>query len=266
MKKLRLFIAGAFVLGALASCEKEEVTTNENEVVEPQTSMTKDPVSSGNGGSLAQFTIIGDYLYTIDYKTLNVFHLADADNPALSESIDMGVGMETVFHENGRLFVGATDGVHIYDVTDPRSPIEVSEFDHVTSCDPVVANDNYAVATLRGGTECGGSLSQLDILDISDINNPTLIGEVQLMNPYGLGFSNVNENIIYVCDGFDGLKAYDLSNPTDPDLVMLDPSLEAIDIIADGSDNLIVLTRAGVYQFDASNPTSLIQRSFITVE
>jgi hypothetical protein len=264
MKKLRLIFAGAFVLGALASCEKEEVATNEQDAQDNVT--TKDQVTSGYGGSLAQFTIVDNYLYTIDYRTLNIFLLDDAENPALTESIDMGVGMETVFHENGRLFVGANDGVHIFDISDPRSPQEVCEFNHVTSCDPVVANDNFAFATLRGGTECGGSLSQLDIIDISDLNNPQLVGEKNLVNPYGLGLSNVNGNILYVCDGYTGLKAYEISNTWNADMVMERSDLEALDIISDENNNLIVLTRGGIYQFDASNPIDLIEKSVIPVQ
>lgn len=264
MKKVRLFIAGAFVLGALASCEKEDITTNDDSST--QENATKNMVSTGNGGSLAQFTIVDDHLYTIDYKTLNIFSLSDPDNPQKTESIDMGIGMETVFHENGRLFIGANDGVHIYDITEPRNPQEISTFQHVTSCDPVIANENYALATLRGGTECGGSLSELDVISISDIYNPELIGSVELNNPYGLGFSNVDANIVYVCDGFDGLKAYSIANPGNPKLLMTYDNLEAMDVIAQENDNLIVLSREGIYQFDASNPTQLNQNSFIPVQ
>lgn len=263
MKKLRFFIAGAFVLGALASCDKEEVLTNDGST---SNHASKNMASGGNGGSLAQFTIVDDYLYTIDYRTLSIFSLNDPDHPALTERIDMGVGMETVFYENGRLFIGANNGVHIYDITDPRSPQEVSTFDHVTSCDPVIANSNYALATLRGGTACGASLSQLDVIDISDIYQPTLIGEVELTNPYGLGFSNVNSDVVYVCDGTDGLKIYSIANPTNPKLLTTYASIEALDVMADGADNLIVLSREGIYQFDASAPTSLTQRSFIPVQ
>lgn len=264
MKNIKLLIAGAFVLVALAACEKEEITTNDS--TETPDNTTKNMVSTGNGGSLAQFTIVDDHLYTIDYKTLNIFSLSDPDNPQKTESIDMGVGMETVFHENGRLFIGANDGVHIYDISEPRNPQELSTFQHVTSCDPVIANENYAIATLRGGTDCGGSLSQLDVISISDIYNPQLIGEVELMNPYGLGFSNADANIIYVCDGLDGLKAYSIANPTSPKLLMSFDNIEAMDVIAEENDNLIVLSREGIYQFDASNPTQLDQRSFIPVQ
>lgn len=265
MKKFRYIIAGAFLFGALVSCEKEDVTTNEeDQTVQPA---TKNQLSSsGNGGSLAQFTIVGDYLYTIDYKTLNIFSLVDPSSPLLTETINMGVGMETVFHRNGRLFIGANDGVHIYDISNPRNPQPVSEFEHVTSCDPVVANDHYACATLRGGTECGGSLSQLDIIDISDIYNPTLVGEYQLGGPYGLGFANGSETILYVCDGYDGLKAFDISDENNPQLIMTFDNVYPKDIIVEEDNNIIVLAMSGVYQFDATNPTNLVQKSVIIVE
>lgn len=265
MKKLKFIFAGALLMGSLASCEKEEVTTNEEEV--QPIIQTKDQASTGLGGSLAQFTIVDEYLYTIDYRTLNIFFLGNSENPELTESIDMGVGMETVFHQNGNLFVGANDGVHIYDISDPRSPMEVSKFEHMTSCDPVVANDQYAFATLRGGTECGGSLSQLDVIDISDIYMPHQVGQAQLTNPYGLGISNVDANILYVCDGYAGLKAYDISDGGwGIEAVMQRDDLEALDVISDDNANLIVLTRGGIYQFDASNPTELVQKSVITVQ
>lgn len=264
MKNLKNIIAGAFIIGALVACDKEEVTPQEEN--NNNTTMTKDQASSGYGGSLAQFTIVDDYLYTIDYKTLNIFYLAgDVENPALTESINMPVGMETIFHQDGRLFIGANDGVHIYDISNPRSPVELSQINHITSCDPVVANGDVCIATLRGGTACGGNISLMDIIDISDINNPQIINELELINPYGLSFSAENSNIVYICDGYDGLKAFDISDFNNINEVMSRPDLEAFDIIAN-NDNLIVLTRTGIYQFDATNPTDLVETSFISVQ
>ncbi len=265
MKNLKNILAVACISAAIISCEKEEVTPVEDSST-PVATTKNAQAGPGIGGSLAQFTIVEGYLYTIDYKTLNIFSLSNPDMPSLSEKIDMGVGMETVFHQDGYLYIGANDGVHIYDISNPRSPMEVSDYEHVTSCDPVVANGDIAVATLRGGTECGGNLSQLDVIDISNIYSPELVGEVELSNPYGLGFSSSNANIVYVCDGYDGLKAYDISNITDPQLIMTMSDLEALDIISTADNNLIVLTTTGVHQFDATNPTQLVEKSVIQIQ
>lgn len=263
MKKLKKYMFVALCGAALISCEKEEVTTLDNNNATVQ---TKNQLSSGLGGSMAQFTIIDNYLYTVDYKSLKVFHISNPSSPELLETIDLGVGIETIFPQNDLLYIGTQTGVLIYDVTNPRQPEEVSEFEHVTSCDPVVANDNYAFATLRGGTACNGNLNELDIIDISDIENPTLVATQELSNPYGLGISSANENIIYVCDGIGGLRAYDVSDLDDIELVMHLENMEAIDIISAEDNLLVVLTRQGVSQFDASNPLELVEKSTISIQ
>lgn len=260
MKKLKIVLLAALCGAVVMSCEKEDATQVENE------NKTMNQVSTGTGGSMAQFTIIGSYLYTVDYKSLKVFLISDPANPELLETINLGVGIETIYPENDHLFIGTQNGVLIYDVTNPRSPEKVSEVDHVTSCDPVIANDHYAIATLRGGTPCNGNLNVLDIIDIEDLSNPILVASRELINPYGLGFANTNENIVYVCDGYAGLKAYDISNLEMIEEVMFMEELHALDVIAREDNSLVVLTRQGIYQFDASNPTSLIQKSFIGIQ
>ncbi|MCH2234942.1 MAG: hypothetical protein MK078_11885 [Crocinitomicaceae bacterium] len=258
MKMFKKYIAVAAIVPLMFACEKEEITTEteENPVV------TKSQITTGIGGSMAQFTILGDYLYTVDYKTLNVFHIVNPDQPTLLEKIDLGIGIETIYPENDHLFIGTQDGVKIYDVTNPRSPMPVSEFDHVTACDPVIANDEYALATLRGGTECGGNLSELMVLDITDLANPFEVTATALENPYGLGFVGANEDLVYICDGWDGLKIYDISEIENPEMVMQFSDLESIDVIEENGV-LVVLTTMGVYQFNAENPLALEEISVI---
>ncbi|MFT5819940.1 MAG: hypothetical protein ACI8ZM_001165 [Crocinitomix sp.] len=258
MKNLKIYMFAALCSAAVMSCEKSDNLDGSND--------TKNQITSGLGGSMAQFTIIDNYLYTVDYKSLKVFHISDAANPELLETINLGVGIETIYPQNDHLFIGTQNGVRIYDVTNPRSPEAVSEIDHVTSCDPVVANDNYAVATLRGGTPCNGNLNQLDVIDISDLENPILMISEDLINPYGVGFVAENENLVYVCDGYAGLKVYDITDIENIELVMHKEDLEAIDVIPAAENLLVVLTRQGVYQFDSTNPLELVERSFISVQ
>ena len=71
MKNLKNYLLGAFAIVALVSCEKDELPQNE------MNAPTKSALNGGLGGSMQQFTIIGDYLYTVDYKTLKVFHLSN---------------------------------------------------------------------------------------------------------------------------------------------------------------------------------------------
>ena len=123
-----------------------------------------------------------------------------------------------------------------------------------------------AIATLRGGTECGGNLNEFDLFDISDIYHPQVIARHQLSNPYGVGFSLNDENIVYVCDGIDGLKAFDISDTENIERVMYMDNIEAIDVISTDENSLIVLGRNGIYQFDSTDPINLVQTSFISAQ
>ena len=120
-----------------------------------------------------------------------------------------GGQFETLFLQKEFLFVGATNGMHIVDASDEFNPYFVSGFSHATACDPVVAFGNTAYITVRGGTTCGAIEDQVNVIDITDIANPSLISTYLLNQPYGLGIKN---DVLYVCCGSDGLKVFDATN------------------------------------------------------
>ena len=160
----------------------------------------------GQGGSLARFKIVGDYLYAVDSHNINVFDISDMDNPADLEDVFAGFDIETIFYNGEYLFLGSMRGMYIYNLSVPASPEFVSEFQHGTACDPVVVDGDYAYVTLRGGNNCGAIESGLFIVDISNISNPELAVSYPLDEPYGLG---VKDDKLFVCDGASGLKVYD---------------------------------------------------------
>ena len=161
---------------------------------------------TGQGGSLARFKIVEDYLYAVDSHNINVFHISDLENPEDLEDVYAGFDIETIFNRGDHLFLGSMRGMYIYDITDPATPTFVSEFEHGTACDPVVVDGDYAYVTLRGGNNCGALESGLFIVDISDIANPELAIDYPMDEPYGLG---IKDEKLFVCDGSSGLKVYD---------------------------------------------------------
>lgn len=84
-------------------------------------------------------------------KTVDI---ANAEKMSIVDSIDVSRNMETLFLLGEKLFVGTTTGMLIYDVSDATKPGLISHYDHITACDPVVADENYAYVTLRSGTRC----------------------------------------------------------------------------------------------------------------
>lgn len=259
---IKNYIIVSMSIFMILSCSKEDIKPNS---VNQANSVKNLGATSSQNGSLAQFVMIDDYLYTVDYKSIKIFDVSSVESTQLITSINLGVGIETIHAYEDYLFIGTNTGVKIFNAVNPTNIEETSEFEHVTSCDPVVANSDIAASTLRGGTECGGDINELDIIDISDINHPTLITTVSLDSPYGLSFSKTNSNIIYICDGLSGLKAFDISNYKDINEIMTIDSFFAKDIIVTTNQTIIVLAQDGIHQFDAINPINLVEKSLIPV-
>jgi len=107
---------------------------------------------------------------------------------------------------------------------------------------------------------------QIQIIDIRNIKAPTLLGSTELENPYGLGFSANNSNIMYICDGYGGLKGFDISTDLEnPELVLHNQNIMARDVISTDNNILIVLGMNGIHQFDNTDPLNLIQKSIINI-
>ncbi|MEO1010230.1 MAG: hypothetical protein AAFX53_02935 [Bacteroidota bacterium] len=170
---------------------------------------TADTDNTGQGGSLARFKIVGDFLYAVDSHNINIFEISDLANPQAREDVFAGFDIETIFNQGEHLFLGSMRGMYIYDISSPEKPEFVSEFVHGTACDPVVVDGDYAYVTLRGGNGCGATDSGLYIVDISDISVPELKVFYPLDGPYGLG---IKDEKLFICDGDSGLKVYDKTN------------------------------------------------------
>lgn len=170
----------------------------------------------GTGGSYARFQINNNALYTIDSYQLNVFNISNPSTTFYDKAVYLnewfGSGQfETLFIQKEFLFVGATNGMYTVDASDEFNPFFVSGFSHATACDPVVVFENTAYITVRGGSTCGAIEDQVNVIDITDISNPTLISTYLLNQPYGLGIKN---GVLYVCCGSEGLKVFNAANST----------------------------------------------------
>lgn len=221
----------------------------------------------GAGGSMARFTIVDNNLYVLDGNTMFVYDITDASNPKEINSIAMDFNVETVFPHEGQLFIGGTEGMYIYDNTDPTNPRFLSKFEHAVACDPVVVEGNYAYVTLRSGGPCDRAINQLDVVDISDLKNPTLVSNSQMHNPHGL---SVKGNTMYLCDGNQGFKVFDITNKNAilDNLKFADRNiLKAYDVITNEENGtVIVVGKEGIFQYDAMDPQKLQQISKITIE
>lgn len=218
----------------------------------------------GIGGSMARFTIANNTLYVVDNSSLLLFNLSNPNAPSQGVTTHLGWNIETIFPYGNHLFIGSQSGMHIYSVSNPSSPVRISVYEHIDACDPVVVDDKYAYVTLRDGTDCHTFTNQLEVVDIQNLANPHKIAEYPMTNPHGLG---IKDEILFICDGRDGLKIYDASNvlTIDQNLIRHYNNIDAFDVIPYGHKKLLMIGRNGLLQFDYTDINNIQLLSTILV-
>ncbi|EMR04588.1 LVIVD repeat-containing protein [Cesiribacter andamanensis] len=247
-KSFYTLLAAALLLN-LSSCEDSAATAEVG-------------IGAGIGGSMAQFTVYNGQLYLLQADKLHTYDLQDPATPAKSNSLTVGQDAETVFPYAGKLYIGTQSGMHILSLQNPRQPQYLSTYQHITSCDPVVVEGNYAYLTLRTESECRWGVDQLEILDISNPQNPQLIYQRVMHNPKGLA---VNNGILYVSNGDRGLLVLDVSNPYNPVELKEYPDFNGWDVIYTWR-SLMMVGSDGLVQYDPADPANLRQVSVIPVQ
>jgi len=247
MKNKHFIIASAVLLWILQSCSYGDSAF--------------DGVSeSGTGGSMARFTIVGDHLFTVDQQNLSVFNISSAENPEYKQRKNVGVGVETIFPLGDKLFLGTSTGMYIYDISTAGIPRQISFYEHVIACDPVVSDGGYAYVTLNTSREeCWRSVNELQIIDLQNIEQPQLLKQYQMQSPRGLAIRN---DTLWVCD--NGLKIFDVSNKLNIAQLHHFNDLVAYDLILD-KNRALVIGETGFVQYKLASDT-IIKLSEINIE
>ena len=220
------------------------------------------PVTNGVGGSMARFGLLEDRLYTVSHSDLKVFNTSNPANPSFIRTIELNRGdIETIFPHQRNLFIGAAAGMLIYNANDKDNPTYMSTFIHARACDPVIADQTYAYVTLRSNNTCLGIANQLDVVNVSQLVSPRLVRTYILTEPAGL---SKDQNLLFICDGNDGLKIFDATRPEELKLLTTIPLSKTYDVI---TINGIALTVAedGIYFIDYRNPNQAFIAGKITI-
>jgi hypothetical protein len=236
MRKLLILIVLIGSLG-FSSCEKSASVNNGGS-------------SSGQGGSLARFTIVNNHLYTIDNQNLSVFDVTNAGTPVFKRNVAIGFDIEALFPFKDKLFIASRFAMYIYDISNPELPVQESEVQHFTGCDPVVVNDSIAFLTIHGGNSCGSTINQLNTYDITNVKAPILLSSTPMTNPYGLG---LKDSILYICDNGAGLRVLNVKNPYNIIEIITLSEDNYLDVIPSGN-LLIGMLSDGIAFLDISNP------------
>ena len=224
-----------FITAFIFSCEKSGDRRSAN--------------NTGAGGSLAKFTIVGNYIYAVSSHYLYSVDISDPAKPVNAGQTALNFDMETIYPYKNRLFVGSRTGLYIYSLDNPVKPVLVGEAKHGRSCDPVVANDSVSYSTLKGSTFCGPAISGLYVYDVKNINAPELKKTIPINEPIGLGMA---DSALYVTCANEGLKVYSISDVYNPQERKTIPGYHFIDLIPYG-DLLICWVSDGIILYDIAD-------------
>ena len=173
-----------------------------------------------------EITVLGDYAFvTTDVsdtghsmQVVDLSFLPDSLHLVTSytETFTKGhIIQKDIFNNTPYLYICGTQetqGIHILDVEDPENPVEIGLYQpgyYIHDCH------------VRGDLlfACAFNNAQVDILDISDKTNPTLIGLITYPgdNTHSC-FTSDDGNYLFLMDELDGLPArmFDISDLDNP--------------------------------------------------
>ena len=168
------------------------------------------PVYAGEYAAAVEDLFAGEpYTYLVVGNTLQITDLQVPSNPALISSITLGTEEGSkIFVDNGYAFIGDVAGeVWIVDVSESLNPQMVTSFNAAGEVTGIFAVEDLLYVV---------SQEQLQIVDISVINAPQIIGSYfddDLSN-----YSNiyVNGDYAYIINMIGGFLEIDVSDPNAP--------------------------------------------------
>ena len=185
---------------------------------------------------------------------MNIFDISNTNNPIVSNTVSVDYHVETIYPFENKLFIGSNNGMFIYSIdSTPGNPVKSGEFTHARACDPVIADGQYAFITLHSGTTCLGYNNQLDVVKLNNLVDASLVKIYDLTSPQGL---SKDGNLLFICDGTDGLKIFDATDVSNLKQIKQFPNVETYDVIASGNIAL-VSAKDGLYQYDYSDVNNI---------
>lgn len=232
----------------LFSCGKSPVmgTSDEGEIV----------------GKYKTLVAVDNFLYAVNHTQLITFDMTDKENPVEVDKKDVGMDIENLYHVDRALFIGSQTNLHIYQIAENGIPTKKSDTpyirfgDEITTCDPVIADQDIAYVTLSSdfwnrvnGCPTLVTINELRAYDVADLENPQLKGVYQLNNPMGL---SIDGDYLFVSDGDAGVAIFEVDHDGYATLINTIPGFPTYDLSAE-NNKLLVVSEEEIRQYDYSD-------------
>ena len=178
-------------------------------------------------------------------ETLNVYDTSTTPATRVGQYFDQSQEAFAVQSSGNYLYVGGSSNTTVLNVTQPTSPVLVTN----------VSVPAISLARLNNTLFAGTSNNQLSILDLTNPALPTVVNTLSL--PDSPIHVRVNGNLLLVADNLAGLMIYDITTPQSPVLRSQVTNIAlAADVAVVGQTAFVAADTDGLAIFDISNPAS----------
>ena len=170
-------------------------------------------LSSGGGGGQGGGTksncvrATGNIAYFTSSNGLYVVNISNPSNPQSLGAVSgtSNLNLENLdLYENVLAVCAHDDGVLLYNISNPQSP----------SLSSTISTNNAWATAIYQNTIYIGDDNNIRILDISNLSSPIAIGTIETSN--AVKDLAIQDNLLYIAIGSDGVNVYDITTPQDP--------------------------------------------------
>ncbi len=209
-------------------------------------------------GDITSISIKDTYAYlAAGVEGLKVVDIGDVANLSVKGSLeepgDDHYATEVEIVGNYAIYADMDDGLKIIDITNPLNPTKLNDYDHVNfNTADIAINDTYVYVSNL-------DLNRIEVLDLSNIYIPTMIGYYQdAVN--GPSDIKVVGDLVYVADAEDGLEIINASNPSNLKEIGNYTTEHAFSVYVNGS-YAYLSSSSGFEILNISDPTNPTQIS-----
>jgi hypothetical protein len=147
----------------------------------------------------------GEYAYLEnDQLGLMIINISDPANPILTSTESSSFGENIALSGDYAFIPSFAGNLMIVNVADPQNPLHIGMYESLGKCGDVA---------ISGSLACLASENYFEVIDISDLVNPSLLGYLVNGKVYGVCISG---NYAYVAHDDLGVQIVDISNPELP--------------------------------------------------